>query len=77
MNIGHRPTFQHAGRTIEVHLFDFDENLYGREVEVEVVERIRDERQFNTEEELVAQIEKDRAKSLEILPGSLTLTEVS
>jgi riboflavin kinase/FMN adenylyltransferase len=46
-------------RTAEVHLVDFDGELYGKTVEVTMVERLRDEVKFDTIEELAAQIEKD------------------
>ncbi len=62
LNIGFRPTFYSARDkepTIEVHLFDFNGNLYGRDVEVYFVKKIRDERKFKTRAALVIQIAKD------------------
>ena len=70
MNIGERPTFGTTDRTIEVHLFDFRGDIYGRGIQIEVAKRIRDEIQFGSENELVTQIEKDRSKTLRILSRS-------
>lgn len=67
MNIGTRPTFEDKQRTLEVHLFEFDEDIYGKEVQVRFIKRIRDEEKFNGIEELVDQLEKDRKAALEAL----------
>ena len=62
MNVGHRPTFETDGRsTVEVHLFDWSGDLYGRQVAVDVVARLRDERRFDGVEALVAQLGRDAA----------------
>ncbi len=62
MNIGVRPTVHQAGRrTQEVHLFDFDGDLYDAKLRVHVVSRIREERKFATLDELRAQIAADAA----------------
>ena len=73
MNVGVRPTVKDAGRrTQEVHLFDFDQDLYGAKLRVHVVSRVREERKFATIDELRAQIATDasvaRAITLEIEP---------
>lgn len=60
MNQGPRPTFAEAGRTLEIHLFDFDGDLYGKTVRVEWVRRLRDVQAFPSREALVAQLERDR-----------------
>jgi riboflavin kinase/FMN adenylyltransferase len=57
-NLGVRPTFA-AGRSVEVHLFDFDREVYDRRLRVGFVERIREERKFDGLDALVAQIGKD------------------
>lgn len=67
MNIGRRPTFDSGRRTIEVHLLDFHENIYGAPMEVNVVDRIREERKFNSQVELVNQIEEDKREATRIL----------
>jgi len=66
-NIGFRPTFGVGERSVEVHLLDFNGDLYGEEISVQFVERLRDERRFPTAEALRAQIEQDIAEAQEIL----------
>ena len=60
MNQGPRPTFGDQARTLEVHLFDFDGELYGETVDVEWVQRLRDVQAFPSRDALVAQLERDR-----------------
>ncbi|PYP58654.1 MAG: bifunctional riboflavin kinase/FAD synthetase [Gemmatimonadetes bacterium] len=60
MNQGPRPTFGEQARALEVHLFDFDGELYGETVDVEWVRRLRDVQAFPSREALVAQLERDR-----------------
>ena len=67
MNIGERPTFEEANFSIEVHILDFDEDIYGREIQVQFVERIRDEIVFNGKNELIEQLFKDKEKTINIL----------
>ena len=57
-NLGDRPTFE-AGRSVEVYLFDFDGDLYGHDLRVGFVERIRGEVRFDGLYALVAQIGRD------------------
>ncbi len=67
MNIGYRPTFGKRDLSLEVHLLDFSGDLYGRELRVEFAERMRDERKFDSIEELVEQLSKDRARCMDLL----------
>lgn len=67
MNIGTRPTFSGQKQTLEVNIFDFDGDLYGHEIAVWFVDRLRDERRFDSPEELKAQLEEDKKRTLEIL----------
>jgi len=60
MNQGPRPTFGEESRTLEVHLFDFDGELYGEVVDVEWVRRLRAVQTFPSRDALVAQLERDR-----------------
>ena len=60
-NIGIRPTFEESKLTVETHLFDFNNDLYGKKIGVSFVERLRDEKRFASVDELVAQIEQDVA----------------
>lgn len=68
MNIGVRPTFGDSPRVhIEVHLFDVEGDLYGRDVRIAYIERIRDERRFASVESLVEQLAGDEARCREVL----------
>lgn len=58
-NVGTRPTFGGGDETIEVHLLDMDEDLYGATMHVQFIDRLRSERHFESVDALVAQIEKD------------------
>ncbi len=66
INIGKNPTFESTIRTIEAHIFDFDEDIYDKEIKVIFKSYIRSEKKFNTKDELKEQIKKDieRAKKL-------------
>jgi len=67
-NIGHNPTFNYnANMTIEVNIFDFDEDIYGDHLKIEFIERIRDEVKFAGIDELLSQIKLDKAKSRKII----------
>ena len=60
-NIGIRPTFNGDKRTLEVHiLMDKLEDMYGDRIKIEFISRIRDEKKFDSSDELVAQLEKDK-----------------
>ena len=67
MNVGTRPTFNGSKRTLEVNIFDFNDNLYGREIAVCFAERLRPERRFSSAEELKAQLEEDKKQALEFI----------
>jgi riboflavin kinase/FMN adenylyltransferase len=70
VNIGMRPTFEgESTMTVEAHLLDFSGDLYGRELSVHFVQRLRDEQKFNGVEALLAQIERDIASARELLGG--------
>ena len=60
MNIGTRPTFDGQKQTLEVNIFDFEGDLYGKQIAVDFIQRLRDERRFDSPEALVAQLEKDK-----------------
>ena len=61
-NIGCRPTISSGNaRTIETHIFDFDEDIYGLDMKITFFERIREERRFDSLEELKRQLETDKA----------------
>lgn len=67
-NVGYKPTFKNPEDkqlTIEVHILDFDKNIYGEEVKVGWYKRIRSEKKFDGIESLKAQIEKDKMEAIE------------
>ncbi|MBU3715009.1 MAG: bifunctional riboflavin kinase/FAD synthetase [Ferruginibacter sp.] len=66
MNIGTRPTFYDTERHIEVHLFDFNGDLYNKTLTVHIVDRIRDEMRFANADELKNQLEKDEKSAKKI-----------
>jgi riboflavin kinase/FMN adenylyltransferase len=69
-NIGMRPTFAEPARTIEAHIFDFDRDIYGAKIRLEIVERIRGERKFESGQALAAQIAEDLKRAKEILAAA-------
>ena len=66
-NIGRNPTFGNEGLSIEVHVFGLEENLYGERLNILFVERLRDERKFDSIEALTEQIAVDIRRAKEIL----------
>jgi riboflavin kinase/FMN adenylyltransferase len=67
-NIGRRPTFDAGHVSIETHLIDFEGDIYGERMEIDVVQRIRAEQPFDSVDKLVAQIGRDVATAREMLP---------
>ena len=69
LNIGTRPTFNNNAdnRSIEVNIFDFEGDIYGKEITLKFIGKIRDEKKFETMEMLVYQLEKDKIEALLIL----------
>jgi len=64
MNIGLRPTFKDTKIVLsEVHILNFNEDIYGKRISVEFIDRIRDEKKFGSKEELIKQIEIDKQKT--------------
>jgi riboflavin kinase/FMN adenylyltransferase len=70
-NIGQKPTFKSKANacsiTLEVHIFNFNEQIYGEEIEVYFIERIREEKTFRDVESLVLQVKMDIEKARSIL----------
>jgi riboflavin kinase/FMN adenylyltransferase len=66
-NIGYSPTFNDNEFTVEVHILDFDENIYDHNIRVNFIERIRDEKRFSGIDELKSQIHKDIKAARKIL----------
>ncbi len=67
VNVGRRPTFQGEGITVEVHIFDFSGDLYGRTLRVAFNEFLRPEMKFDGIDAIKAQIEKDCAEARRVL----------
>jgi riboflavin kinase/FMN adenylyltransferase len=66
-NLGRRPAVGGKEPLLEVHFFDFDEDLYGQRLEVQFVAKLRDELNFDTLEELVDQMKRDEHEARELL----------
>jgi len=69
-NIGYSPTFDDHEFTVEVHILDFSDNIYGKKIRVNFVKRIRDEIKFSNISELIDQIKLDIAAAREILKNN-------
>ncbi|MFC2014874.1 bifunctional riboflavin kinase/FAD synthetase [Chloroflexota bacterium] len=71
-NIGVSPTFENRGRTVETYIIGYDGDLYGRELKIDFVERLRGEKSFDSIEELRKQMTEDIKQGEAILdsPGS-------
>ena len=67
LNIGMNPTFNNQEPSIEVHIFDFNKEIYGSKLSIELIDRIRNEKKFNNPDELKNQLAIDRIASLNIL----------
>lgn len=60
MNIGMKPTFDDKSITLEVHIFDFDGDIYGEDIEIVFLKRVRDQIKFSSLEELKKQLQIDK-----------------
>jgi riboflavin kinase / FMN adenylyltransferase len=69
-SFGVRPTVDNGPPLLEVHLLDFDGDIYGREMEVEFVDWIREERKFGSLAQLVHEMERDKRRAREILDAT-------
>jgi riboflavin kinase/FMN adenylyltransferase len=67
MNIGFNPTVAGSTKSIEIHFFDFNSDLYGQNIQVDIIDRIRDEHKFKSLEELKTQLLKDKETSISII----------
>ena len=66
-NIGFSPTFDNNALSVETHILDFNQDIYGEEIKINFVKKLRDERKFSRVEELVTQIKKDIETARKIL----------
>lgn len=67
MNIGHRPTIGTNVKSIEVHLFNFNEDIYGKVISIKMISKIRDEKKFSSIEALKEQLVKDENYCLKLI----------
>ncbi|MEW6999571.1 bifunctional riboflavin kinase/FAD synthetase [Colwelliaceae bacterium BS250] len=67
-NIGSRPTVNGIRQQLEVHIFDFNTDLYGQQIEVALLKKLRDEQRFASLDELISQIAKDCEQARAFLP---------
>ncbi len=67
MNIGIRPTFGGTNKTLEIHFFNFKDNIYGKNVSIEIIKKIRDEEKFSSIDQLKIQLKKDEQFCLKLI----------
>lgn len=68
LSIGRRPTFYEDGAVVsEVYIYNFDQQIYGEKISIDLVDRLRGEEKFNSTDELVTQMDKDKEKGIKIL----------
>ncbi|PEN15095.1 riboflavin biosynthesis protein RibF [Longibacter salinarum] len=67
MNIGRRPTFDGMDVTAEVHIFDFEADLYGETIRVEFLRRLRNEQKFESADELATQLSRDEEHCRQVI----------
>jgi riboflavin kinase/FMN adenylyltransferase len=70
MNIGTNPTVDGSQQHIEVHFFDYDNDLYGQGLKVELLHRIRSEQKFDSLEDLKNQLVQDRSRALSLIQST-------
>lgn len=63
MNIGNNPTVDGKYQSIEAHFFDFDTDIYGKTLKIEILQRLRDENKFDSLDSLKAQLEIDKTQA--------------
>jgi riboflavin kinase/FMN adenylyltransferase len=71
MNIGNRPTINGKHQTIEVHFFDFNQDLYGKNLTVELIYFLRDEHKFDSVDSLVLQLKEDEDTARKYIKNNL------
>ena len=67
MNIGYNPTFNNKSKKIETHFFNLNKNLYGKIIKIELLEYIREEKRFETVDDLIQRLKFDREKCLKLI----------
>jgi len=67
MNIGTNPTVGGKFQSIEIHFFDFDQDIYGEKIKIELLKRLRDEQKFESLEILQKQLHKDKSIAIDYI----------
>ena len=67
MNIGIRPTVGGTNKSLEIHFFNFKDNIYGKNVSIEIIKKIRDEEKFSSIDQLKIQLKKDEQFCLKLI----------
>ena len=67
INIGKRPTVEGKERRVEMNIFDYNDMLYGKEMKISFIKRIRDERKFKNLNDLSKQLKKDKLETIKII----------
>ena len=67
INIGKRPTVEGKERRVEMNIFDYNDMLYGKEMKISFIKRIRDERKFKNLDDLSKQLRKDKLETIKII----------
>jgi len=79
VSIGFRPTFYEISeqQTIEAHILNFSDQIYGKQVKLQFISRLRDEKKFGSVKELIQQVQKDISDAEEALRNDTTPTDIS
>ena len=71
MNIGNNPTVEGTSKSIEVHFFNFDQDIYNQILNVKLISKIRNENKFDSLESLKSQLQKDKLYSLQYISKNI------
>ena len=79
VSIGFRPTFYETSeqQTVEAHILDFSDQIYGMQIKLQFIARLRQEKKFGSVNELMEQIRKDISDAEEALTNDTTPTDIS
>lgn len=69
MNIGFNPTVNGKHQSVEVHFFDFHDSIYNAQLKIELLERLRDEKKFDSIDQLKQQLQKDQITATQFING--------
>ena len=67
INIGKRPTVEGKERRVEMNIFDYNDMLYGKEIKISFIKRIRNEQKFKNLDDLSNQLRKDKLETIKII----------